>query len=94
VPTFAEHPVARYVVMGAVVTINTDNRLMSDVSLTDEYVRCAQHLHFDMDTLAMLALTSFDSAFLPHLERETLREAMAIEVGDVLAEADGMAVMA
>ena len=94
VPTFAEHPVARYVVMGAVLTINTDNRLMSDVSLTDEYVRCAQHLHFDMDTLAMLALTSFDSAFLPHLERETLREAMAIEVGDVLAEADGLAVMA
>jgi hypothetical protein len=42
----------------------------------------------------MLALTSFDSAFLPHVERETLREAMAIEVGDVLAEADGMAVMA
>ncbi len=93
VSTFAEHPLARYVVMGAVVTINTDNRLMSGVSLTDEYVRCAQHLNFDIDTLAMLAITSFDSAFLPHVEREALRENIAIEIGNLLAEADDMAVM-
>jgi adenosine deaminase len=92
VPTFAEHPLARYVVMGAVVTINTDNRLMSGVSLTDEYVRCAQHLNFDLDTLAMLAITSFDSAFLPHVERESLRETIAIEVGDLLAVADDITV--
>ena len=93
VPTFAEHPLARYVIMGAVVTINTDNRLMSGVSLTDEYVRCAQHLQFDLDTLAMLAMTSFDSSFLPHVERESLRESIAIEIGDLLAEADGITVM-
>ena len=93
VPTFAEHPLARYVVMGAVVTINTDTRLMSGVSLTDEYVRCAQHLQFDIDTLAMLAITSFDSSFLPHVERETLREAIAIEVGNVLADAEDIAVL-
>ncbi len=92
VPTFAEHPLARYVIMGAVVTINTDNRLMSGVSLTDEYVRCAQHLNFDIDTLAMLAITSFDSAFLPHVERESLRETIAIEIGNLLADADGIAV--
>ena len=93
VPTFAEHPLARYVVMGAVVTINTDNRLMSGVSLTDEYVRCAQQLNFDLDTLAMLAITSFDSSFLPHVERESLRETIAIEIGDLLAEAEDITVM-
>ena len=86
VPTFAEHPLARYVLLGAVVTLNTDNRLMSGVSLTDEYVRCAQHLHFDLDTLAMLAMSSFDAAFLPHDDRETLRDAMAETIGDVLAD--------
>ncbi|QJR34491.1 adenosine deaminase [Gemmatimonas groenlandica] len=93
VSTFGEHPLARYVVMGAVVTINTDNRLMSGVSLTDEYVRCAQHLNFDIDTLAMLAITSFDSSFLPHVEREALRESIAIEVGNILADADDVTVM-
>jgi len=92
VPTFADHPLARYVVMGAVVTINTDNRLMSGVSLTDEYVRCAQHLDFDLDTLAMLAITSFDSAFLPHVERESLREKIVIEIGDLLADAEDIPV--
>ena len=79
--------------MGAVVTINTDNRLMSGVSLTDEYVRCAQHLQFDIDTLAMLAITSFDSSFLPHVERESLRESIAIEVGNLLADAEDIAVL-
>jgi len=92
VPSFGDHPLARYVVMGAVVTINTDNRLMSGVSLTDEYVRCAQHLDFDLDTLAMLAITSFDSAFLPHVERETLRENIAIEIGNLLADAEDIQV--
>lgn len=93
VPTFADHPLARYVIMGAVVTINTDNRLMSGVSLTDEYVRCAQHLNFDIDTLAMLAITSFDSAFLPHIEREALRETIAIEIGNILADAEDVPVI-
>ncbi len=94
VPTFAEHPLARYVLMGAVVTINTDNRLMSGVSLTDEYVKCAQHLNFDLDTLANLAMTSFDAAFLPHDQRERLRDAMAMEIGDLLADAGDVTVMA
>jgi adenosine deaminase len=94
VPSFAEHPLARYVLMGAVVTINTDNRLMSGVSLTDEYVRCAQHLQFDLDTLANLAMTSFDAAFLPHEQRERLRDAMAMEIGDLLADADDLTVTA
>ena len=41
----------------------------------------------------MLAITSFDSAFLPHVERESLRERIAIEVGDLLAMADDITVM-
>lgn len=80
--------------MGAVVTINTDNRLMSGVSLTDEYVRCAQHLQFDLDTLANLAMTSFDAAFLPHEQRERLRDAMAMEIGELLVDADDLTVTA
>jgi adenosine deaminase len=76
--TFAEHPLARYLARGAVVTINTDNRMMSGVSLTDEYYRCARHLGLTLPQLTALALASFDAAFVDLATRRALRiEAMA-----------------
>jgi adenosine deaminase len=85
--TFAEHPLARYVSLGAVVTINTDNTLVSGVSLTDEYMHCAQHLGYDLPQLASLALASFDAAFLPYRQKRALREAAAREITPLLADA-------
>jgi len=46
--------------------------LMSDTTLTDEYVHAATHLGFTFDELGTMALTGFESAFLPHAERQTL----------------------
>lgn len=71
--SFEEHPLARYARLGAVVTINTDNRMMSGVSLTDEYVRCAQYLGYGIRELSSLALASFDSAFVDLATRRALR---------------------
>ena len=85
--TFAEHPMARYVRLGAVVTINTDNRLMSGVSLTEEYVRCATHLGYDLPMLGTLSLAAFDAAFLPLTVRRSLRDAAARDIAVLLAEA-------
>ncbi len=90
--TFAQHPLTRYVSLGAVVTINTDNRLMSGVSLTDEYVRCAEHLGYDLARLGQLALASFGAAFLPHAARTAMRAEAAREIGLLLADASDVAV--
>jgi len=88
--TFIEHKLARYLELGAVVTINTDNRLMSGVSLTDEYLQCAEHLKYDLATLAKLSLAAFDSAFLPLAERRTLRDGAAREIAQLLASATSL----
>jgi len=87
-PTFGEHPLARYLALGAVVTINTDNTLMSGVTLTDEYLRCVQHLGFDWPALRTVALNAFDAAFLPHAERQRLR-AEAAEAWEVAVASAG-----
>lgn len=79
--SFAEHQLARYRELGAVVTINTDNRLMSGVTLTDEYLQCAMHLGYGFDVLAELSLAAFDAAFLPFAARRQLRESAAREIG-------------
>ncbi|MEP6763726.1 MAG: adenosine deaminase [Gemmatimonadaceae bacterium] len=86
-PTFADHPIAQYVAQGLVVTLNTDNRLMSGVSLTDEYVHCAEHLGFDLSTLCMLALASFDAAFVPYPEAQRIRANAAEQIDAIISEA-------
>jgi adenosine deaminase len=86
--TFGAHPLAQYHHAGAFVTLNTDNRMMSGVSLTDEYVRCAEHLGFDHYTLAGLAVQSFEAAFLSFREREAMRDAAAAECERLLAAYD------
>lgn len=84
--TFAEHALERYVRLGAVVTINTDNRLMSGVSLTDEYVRCTEHLGYDLQQLAAISLAAFDAAFVDLATRRTLRDRAAAVIARMLAD--------
>lgn len=87
VDTFAAHPLARHVALGGVVTINTDNTLISGVSLTDEYLGCARHLGYDLTQLGRLAVASFGAAFLPYAERMRLLHAAEREVAQLIAGA-------
>lgn len=91
-PTFADHPLAQYVTQGLVVTLNTDNRLMSGVSLTDEYVRCAEHLGFDLSTLSNIALASFDAAFIAWPDRQRVRARAVDLIGEILGEAAALGI--
>jgi adenosine deaminase len=74
VDSYEDHPVRGYFNRGMNVVLNTDNRLMSGTTLTDEYDRAATHLGFTLDELARLALNGFESAFLPYAEREAMIE--------------------
>ena len=70
--SYATHPFREYYDRGLNVVLNTDNRLMSNVTLTDEYMHAAQSLHFNFDELARVALNGFESCFLPYDERMLL----------------------
>lgn len=74
------HPLRRYFDQGLVVTVNTDNRLMSGTSMTEEYWRVHRALGFGWDELCELALMGFESAFLPWAEKVTLVEEVRTEV--------------
>ena len=51
------------------VTVNTDNRLMSGASLTDEMVRLVDAFGYDMADIRWFAINAMKSAFLPFDER-------------------------
>lgn len=72
VPRFEEHPLRFYYDYGLRTTINTDNRLMSDTTVTKELYRAHTHLGFDMDELVDLVIYGFKSAFLPHRTKTKL----------------------
>lgn len=80
VESYERHPLRTYYDRGLDVVLNTDNRLMSGVTLTDEYLAAARHLDFTFDELAEIALNGFRSAFLPWQERVVLLDRARTEI--------------
>ena len=72
VEKFEQHPVKFYFDLGLRITINTDNRLISNTTLTDEYMIAIKHYKFKADELKYLILNGFKSAFLPLKEKVDL----------------------
>ncbi len=72
VPSIDRHPIRDYFDRGLRVTVNTDNRLMSGTTMTDELVLCSERLSFSLDEIKSLVLAGFKSAFLRYPDRKTL----------------------
>lgn len=78
------HPLRKYYDLGLRVTINTDNRLMSHTTVTDELVLAAQVFDFDMHDLANLMINGVKSAFLPHNKKTRLLRSVIAELDELL----------
>ena len=70
--SYAAHPFRSWFDHGLRVTLNTDNRLMSGVTLTDEFAHASADLGFSLDELCTVARNGFDGAFLPPQEKAAL----------------------
>jgi adenosine deaminase len=72
VSALERHPVRFYYDYGIRVTLNTDNRLMTDTSATKELWLANQKMGFTLDELKQIILMGFKAAFLPLRERRQL----------------------
>ncbi|WP_426998580.1 adenosine deaminase [Pseudarthrobacter sp. N5] len=68
------HPLDMLYQLGFNVTINTDNRLMGGVTLTDEFDLLVETFDYDLDDLLELTLNAAEASFLPLEEKEALVE--------------------
>ena len=68
-PSIAEHPFPTFLKLGYRVTLNTDNRLMSRTTMTDEYRIAVEEFGCSLDDLELLSLNAMKSAFAPYEER-------------------------
>jgi len=86
VASFADHPLRRYYDAGIVVTLNTDNRLMSATTVTNEYWRAHEFLDFTWNELTDIARMGFESAFLHFRDRTRLVEEVSAEIDALTRE--------
>lgn len=78
------HPLKRYYEMGLRVTLNTDNRMVSNTTVTDEFLLAAQTFQFDLHDLANIIINGFKSAFLPHNKKTRLLRSVMAELDEHL----------
>ncbi len=67
--SLAEHPIGLLMDLRFRVTVNTDNRLMSGVSLSEEFLLLAEHHGIDLAAMQWLTVNAMKSAFIHFDER-------------------------
>lgn len=80
---FASHPLRFYYDYGLRTTINTDNRLMSNTTITKELYRAHKHLGFSLPELCDLIVFGFKSAFLPYRAKVKMLRGVLQELNEL-----------
>ncbi len=74
------HPIKYYADEGLRVTLNTDNRTISNTTLTQEYALAHELYGFTLHDLRKFIITAMKSAFLPHNVRKEMTKSIAEEL--------------
>ena len=87
VKSLETHPIKLYANLGARVTINTDNRLVTDTTVTKELHILHTHLGFRLDDIKQVIINGFKSSFLPFHEKRRFLAQISDELSE-FSEAD------
>ncbi len=80
VRSLKQHPFRFYYDQGIRVTLNTDNRLMSDTTLTKEFGLARDLFDFTLHDFREVTIIAMKAAFLPHKERKEMIQSIANEL--------------
>jgi adenosine deaminase len=74
------HPLRLYYNLGARITVNTDNRLITDTTVSKELRILHTHMGFTLDDIKQVIMNGFKSAFMPFHEKRRFLEATNLEL--------------
>jgi adenosine deaminase len=80
VKRMADHPIRLFFDLGLRVTVNTDNRMVTNTTVSREYQVLHEQLGFSLEEIKELIIMGFKSAFLPY----SIKRAMLADVVDEL----------
>jgi adenosine deaminase len=88
-PSIAEHPIGLLTALRFRVTVNTDNRLMSAITMSDEMHNLVEAFGYGWDELQWLTINAMKSSFWPFDQRLRIIEG-TIKPGYAALRAEGL----
>ena len=85
VKSMASHPFRFYLDLGLRVTLNTDNRLITDTTVTSEYLLAANQWDLSADELGWVMINGFKSAFMPFRDKKMLMRRVVREYEELVS---------
>lgn len=67
---YQSHPIKQLYEFGVLVTINTDNRTVSNISLTEEYQKLNKTFGFNIADFKKMNINAINAAFLSEVEKK------------------------
>jgi adenosine deaminase len=80
VRSLASHPMRLYSNLGARVTVNTDNRLITDTTVSKELHLVHAEMGLPLSDIKQIILNGFKSAFIPFHEKRRFLETVSAEL--------------
>ncbi len=87
VRSLREHPCGDYFRQGLRVTLNTDNRLMSATTITEEIALATRAFRFSPYEVKRIILNGFKSAFMPYPQKARMLREVNLEIDRVFMDA-------
>ncbi|MBC7472718.1 MAG: adenosine deaminase family protein [Candidatus Sericytochromatia bacterium] len=84
VNSIQDHPIKKFFEDRLRLTICTDNRLISNITVSDEYYKLVTQLGFKKQDIETLLIYGFESIFLPYEQRKNLLEEVIPEIQQLL----------
>ncbi|MEA2104504.1 MAG: adenosine deaminase [Candidatus Cloacimonadota bacterium] len=86
VSSYERHPLSIFYDLGLRVTLNTDNRLISNTDITNEFMLAVEHYNFDYPKIKNLIINGFKSSFLPYREKALMLKEVLTELEQIERE--------
>jgi adenosine deaminase len=84
--SFESHPLPFYMSYGLRCTLNTDNRLVTDTTMTEEIWRAVQYYDLNIGDLRKLMIDGFKSSFMPYRKTRSVTAQAAAEFDSVVRQ--------
>ena len=92
IETLQDHPFKKYFDENLRVTLNTDNRLMSKTTLTNEYLLAVETFNLTFNDICTLIINGFKSTFLPHNERREMINSVVSEMESAFSHSESLTI--
>ena len=83
--SYESHPLPFYLSYGLRLCLNTDNRLVTDTTMTDEFWKAVQYFDLGVGDIRKLIIDGFKSSFMPYRKKRTVT-AKAVEEFDKIVQ--------